>query len=185
VSPTILVIIGPSGTGKSTLARNLEERGLIQITKTWTTRPSRADETGTEHRFVNEIDFAKHEAKGGFLATVAPFGLTHRYGLPPAAIPSPPTVPSVLLRAPLVPLFARHYPNYKVYQIEDDYSVVADRLNQRAILGEELGSRLQDFHDERALGRSLADRIITNNQDLEAMIQHASRLLEEDFPTNA
>src|SRR5436309_1716713 len=53
-SDALLVLIGPSACGKSTVARALAEQRLVTLLPTWTTRPRRRDEHGNtaEHRFV-------------------------------------------------------------------------------------------------------------------------------------
>ena len=65
----LLVLVGPSATGKSTVARALADRGLVTVLPTWTTRPRRRDEPGDtlEHRFVDDARFDRLSARRAFL----------------------------------------------------------------------------------------------------------------------
>lgn len=60
----VLVVIGPSGSGKSSLVQALAKTGEIAVHPTWTTRPPRADECEgcVEHRFFSEQAFAELRA---------------------------------------------------------------------------------------------------------------------------
>jgi guanylate kinase len=157
----ILVIIGPSGAGKSTLIRRLFDDDLIFINPTWTTRPPRPGETkeGIEHRFVSELSFKNKLEEGFFLETVQLFGLPYNYGLPALAGSQPPRVSLVMLRAPLLALLNKYYPNNIVYQIEDELDNVKRRLVDRQAHGEAIGSRLKDYQSEVEAGRKLAKRV--------------------------
>src|SRR5438445_13789022 len=103
----VLVIIGPSACGKSSVVHHLHEPRLVTVCPTWTTRPRRDDEKNgsLEHRFVSDDAFDILCSRGFFLDTVAMFGLPHRYGLPPLAPPDDGRVNAVMLRAPLVERF--------------------------------------------------------------------------------
>jgi guanylate kinase len=61
------IIIGPSGSGKDFLMRNLSEKGLKAGLK-WTTRPKRKlEEQGVTYNFVNESKFEESINSGEFL----------------------------------------------------------------------------------------------------------------------
>ena len=80
----VLVVIGPSASGKSSAVRELHRRGVVRVHPTWTTRPRRPDEGdgAPEHRFVTDTIFDDLEAAGFFLGTVCLPGLPYRYALP-------------------------------------------------------------------------------------------------------
>jgi guanylate kinase len=184
--PTV-VIIGPSGSGKSSVVRGLADRGLVRVHPTWTTRPRRADEQhgSPEHRFVSERAFDDLEASGFFLDTVAMFGLPHRYGLAPVPAPVPGRIDLVMLRAPLIQRFAAFAPQMLVYQIEDTADRVHQRLLRRDCGREDLVARLADNRREVALGRRIADRVFVNEGRLEALVDSVGGALRGDVEGKA
>lgn len=79
-SGLLFVVTGPSGVGKSSLARGLIGRVAgLQMSISHTTRPARAGEQdGREYHFVDEDAFRRLEAEQRMLETATVFG--HRYG---------------------------------------------------------------------------------------------------------
>jgi guanylate kinase len=78
----LLVISGPSGAGKTTIARQVEERlgGVFSISAT--TRPRAAgDVDGRDYWFITEDEFKRRIAAGEFLEHAVVFG-RHSYGTP-------------------------------------------------------------------------------------------------------
>jgi len=170
--PPLLVLIGPSGSGKSSAVRILAERGLLRVHPTWTTRPRRSDERegSPEHRFVDDHEFDALAAAGAFLDTASLFGLPHRYGLPPIRRSTDGRVDTVMLRAPLVERFRRAVEDpVVVVQIEGDRQRSADRLRRRAGSPQELRNRLHDNDLELAAGRLVADRVLVNDASLDEL----------------
>ncbi len=184
-SPTaempVLVVLGPSGSGKSTVVRELHRRGLIAVTPTWTTRPRRPDEAqdSVEHRFVDEREFAVRRGAGRFLETVRMFGLPYEYGLPVVERPGDGRVPTLIARAPVMPLVVRHYPDHLAYQVEDRFDRVRDRLAARGPA--DLGTRLERYEDERRLGRAVAHRVFFNTRSVGDLVDAIAAALAEDF----
>lgn len=179
----ILVIIGPSGAGKSTVLHKLVDEGLVAVTPSWTTRlprPGEIDE-GIEHRFVKEAEFKKREKEGYFLETVQMFGLPFYYGLPSVQPSRSDCVSAVMLRATLMPLFNKHYPNNIVYQISDDISRIKQRLEERQTKGEPLGSRLSDYEKEVTLGEQYAKRMFVNDGDIKSLAEQLKEAIRKDF----
>jgi guanylate kinase len=161
----VVVVIGPSGSGKSSVVRELHRRGLVDVRPTWTTRPRRADETrdSLEHRFVSDANFDWLDRHGFFLDTVAMFGLPHRYGLPGPATFGVDRAEVVMLRAPLVDRFRRFGVGFTVVQIEDSHDRTYRRLAARNVGDVELQARLADNEKELALGRAMADVVLVND----------------------
>ncbi len=62
-----VVIIGPSGSGKDFLMRNLAEKGLNPCLK-WTTRPKRkSEQQGITYNFVDDYEFIQSINENRFL----------------------------------------------------------------------------------------------------------------------
>lgn len=176
-----LVIIGPSCSGKSTIVRSLAEEKLVLVQPTWTTRPPRPEERkgSLEHVFVDNEAFNKKQLANEFLGAVQLFDLPYWYGLPYLTFQSD-TITLVMLRAPLINTFRKHYATSVVYNIYDDLDVIADRLKTREIRGEPIGSRLKIYNQEVELGKKIADRSFKNN-DLESTILTIKQSISKDY----
>jgi guanylate kinase len=64
---TLLVISGPSGVGKSTIAKNLGSAGIPRVMTTTTRPPRGTEKNGVEYRFLSRPEFEAEVARGGFL----------------------------------------------------------------------------------------------------------------------
>lgn len=182
--PDLLVVIGPSGVGKSTVMSRLAAMGLIRVLPTWTTRPGRHYEvTGSsDHVFCSNEAFDEQLRAGYFLDTVSLFGLEHRYGLPrlPKRNEGEP-IPVLMLRSMLLARLSQHYSNYIVYQFEAPFERVQAHMALREQHDGPQGTRLLDFERESKLGRSHAHRVIDTAPGVEAAVQQAVEFLERDF----
>lgn len=178
----LLIIIGPSGSGKSSVIHELARREIIEVTPSWTTRPPRQGESenSVEHVFVSEQEFDKQRANGFFLEVVSLFDLPYRYGLPQVQAPKD-KLPLIMLRAPLLPMVPKHYNNPTIYQIEDDQPRVEERLGRREAEGEQQGTRLQDYQKEVSVGRHSASRIFTNQADIISLATSIEVAIKQDF----
>lgn len=87
---TLLVLSGPSGVGKTTLARLLVREGggpghRLALSVSVTTRPPRPGEAdGADYHFVTPAQFGEMAAAGHLLEHTAAHG--HRYGTPRAFV---------------------------------------------------------------------------------------------------
>jgi len=64
---TLLVISGPSGVGKSTIAKKLGDAGIPRVMTTTTRAPRGTEKNGVEYRFLGRPDFEAEVAQGKFL----------------------------------------------------------------------------------------------------------------------
>jgi len=180
----LLVIIGPSACGKSSVVRELQRRRVIRVHPTWTTRPRRADEGRrcVQHRFVSERAFDRVCARRFFVDTVQPFGLPYRYGLPAISIAPAGPLDAVMVRAPLVTRMAELVPACLVYQIADMAERSARRLAARGSTAEDVAARLDDNRQEMAAGRLVAHRVFVNNGPLTTLVDQLVACLALDVP---
>ena len=66
--PLLAVLIGPGGVGKGTLAQCLVDRDQhLWLSKSWTTRPKRSTEDGSEYHFVDRATFDRAIEEDAFL----------------------------------------------------------------------------------------------------------------------
>jgi guanylate kinase len=180
----ILVVIGPSGVGKSTLFAPLRQEGLVRLVPTWTTRKSRhyEDPAKADHIFIDDDEFTARERAGFFLETVQLFGLEARYGLPREALEDDGcSIRVLMLRAMLLQRLPHYFPAHIVYQIEAPRARVEDHLRARIERDGDIGSRLAGFEDELQLGRRLAHRIVENSETPEQAQTQLRAWLREDF----
>ena len=86
MTPLLLILSAPSGTGKTTLARRLvaaHPRAVFSVS--YTTRPPRGDEKdGVDYHFVSKDRFQKMIAEGAFVEWAHVHG--HDYGTPRTSI---------------------------------------------------------------------------------------------------
>ncbi len=172
----ILVIIGPSGTGKSSLVEKLVHDKIVFLQRSHTTRPRRQNEEDTSHIFVSDISFDRLKAQGKFLDMVQPFGLSYRYGMCKLKY-SPPLVTVILMRSFVVDLVLKHYPNAVVYQLEVPIEITKQRIQQR---GHILGTRLEQYTQEIDLGRDFAKRVFLGD-GVEDIYEKVQRAIQTDF----
>ena len=179
----VLVVVGPSASGKSSVVRELHRRQLVRVHPTWTTRPRRDDERdgSFEHRFVSDAVFDELRARGFFLGTAALPGLSHRYGLASLLAASGGPVDAVILRAQFVERVARAFPRQLVYQIEDTVERAEQRLLLRGCTAAEVAARLDEHHGEIAAGRRVAHRVIVNDRPVSALVDVVSAALRRDL----
>jgi guanylate kinase len=63
----LLVVSGPSGVGKSTIAKQLGEAGIPRVMTTTTRAPRGTEKNGVEYRFLGRTEFEEEIRQGRFL----------------------------------------------------------------------------------------------------------------------
>lgn len=82
----VVCLVGPTGSNKNAVARELSDRYGMVKPATATTRPRRADEVGDNYRFLDEATFIAEREAGKFLETTVYSG--HYFGTSADAIDS-------------------------------------------------------------------------------------------------
>ena len=77
---TLLVLSGPSGVGKTTIAKKLREAGVPRVMTTTTRAPRGTEKNGVEYRFLSRAEFEADLAHGKFLESAEIDG--NLYGTP-------------------------------------------------------------------------------------------------------
>jgi guanylate kinase len=182
-----LIVIGPSGVGKSTIFSALRRDGVIDIIPTWTTRAPRHYEhaSNTDHVFCSEAEFRRRVSEDYFMETAQPFGLDAYYGLPHLSEPRRSgSIPVLMLRAGVMGLVEAQLSDYIVYQVEAPYERVRDHLQLRESRDGKLGNRLDNYAQELMSGRRFANRIVDNSRPLADTLNVVKGYLQEDFATH-
>ncbi len=161
--PALLVLVGPGGAGKGTLARHLVDADdRLWLSRSWTTRPRREGEAPDAYVFVDHETFRSRIAEDGFLEW-AEF-LENLYGTPR---PTPPAGHDVLLEIDLegarqvlkaVPAatVVLIVPPSEAHQIE--------RLRRRGDTEAHVQARVERGRQEIADGRGLASHVVVNDE---------------------
>ena len=177
--PDLLVLIGPSGVGKTSVVHALHRHGAVTVVPTWTTRPARRGEhvRSLDHRFVDDIEFGRLAACGFFRAIGAHPGQRYQYGLPdfdPATRP----LNAVVLRASHVRCVAG--PNTIVYQLASPPRLAEARLRRRGDRADDVAVRMAAYQAEIEFGADIAARTFCTDRPLTAVVADIVAALSED-----
>ena len=170
-----IVIIGPTGSGKTTLAQKLVEKGYERIPQ-YTTRPMRDGEVdGVDYHFVSQEHFKQLFARDFFAevtAYEAKFG-TCFYGS--AVEDYQPDKKQVIILNPKGVLDLKNVSKFVVY-LDLNETLLARRLSDRGDSIEEINRRL---NDDRPHFKEFEQRVPINLHIKKAApVQHLTRRIE-------
>lgn len=169
---TLTVIIGASGTGKSTHVAELLRHTNAELVRTETDRPRRGANDDDTHRFISTEEFLKKRDTDYYLGKGAMHGFN--YGLP--HLPDTPTPKLVLLRAPFVPAVWHQRPDAKVIQFEASTPTIIDRLKAR---GDHSRIDPAQLELEAAMGRKFTSYIISTDVPFDQSYRQFEQLWRE------
>lgn len=174
--PLLVVLIGPGGVGKGTLAQRLVEADQrLWLSRSWTTRAQRPVESGEEYFFVDEATFRRAIDEGRFLEW-AQFH-NHLYGTP---LPHAPEGHDVLLEIEVqgAEQVRDRFPDATVFLIlPPSLHELEERLRHRGDEEDHVRQRLSSTPHELARGQALATYTVVND-DLERATSQILSILE-------
>lgn len=175
--PLFIVLIGPGGVGKGTIARELIARDdRLWLSRSWTTRERRPSEDGSEYFFVSRDTFEEGIAEGKFLEW-AEFN-ENLYGTP---MPSNSSGQDVVLEIEIQGAIqvAEQYPEAVIIQIQPpDVETLTERLRGRGDTEDHVARRLSSTPWETSKGKEIAHYQVIND-DLERATNEIISILEE------
>jgi guanylate kinase len=175
--PLTVVLIGPGGVGKGTLARRLVDADKqLWLSRSWTTRERRSGEQGDEYHFVDRATFEDAIREGRFLEWAEFHG--NLYGTP---LPDGPNQADVLLEIEVqgAEQVRERRPDAVVFLIlPPSMERLEERLRRRGDDDEHIVDRLSSAPAELEKGRQLASHVIVND-DLERASAQIISILEE------
>ncbi len=157
-----MVLIGPGGVGKGTVARRLLELDrTLWLSRSWTTRAPRPSETGEEYVFVDRGSFEAAIARDFFYEWAEFHG--HLYGTPR---PDPPEGRDVLLEIEVQgarQVRQRDNDAVIILLTAPTMALLEQRLRGRGDHEEHVARRLESTRHEIDQGRVLCDHEVVND----------------------
>lgn len=176
----LIVFIGASAVGKSTVARHLCETGIAVGTPTTTDRLPRKGEVASDydHRFVSPATFNDEEAAGNFMAVHKLYGA--RYGMSFPRKPGPQQVAIMVLKPIFIPALLEHIPTARIYQIEAPKNIVEARMHARFQAETDITTRLAVHDAESTEALQYSHAIFNNTGSKRQLFAHIQEQIQID-----
>ena len=164
----IIGICGKSGTGKSTIAKELEKRGYQKII-TDTTRPKRkGEENGVDYWFDTDEEFDEFLREGEFIETTSykvANGETWRYGTTIGQYNEVKGNGVIVLNPSGVKAFKEKGLEIKIFLIETEEPEILSRLRKRGDNWKEVLRRMKADAEDFKNIRNYIDYAVYNNSN--------------------
>lgn len=180
----VWVLIGPSGTGKTTLAKDLPRLrpGVIRAITCTTRSPRPNEQEGVDYRFVSEAQFDELFKSGGLIEWTTYGG--NRYGLPAdqfLALADHDLV-CVLDLAGVRHLWERFPQQVRaVFLQTPGPEVLAERMRARGSSSEEIARRLEMQVEEREQAKA-CDFVISTDASYEEVLRQVLERVDQHKP---
>ncbi len=157
------MLIGPGGVGKGTIARKLVERdGHLWLSRSWTTRPRRSTEDGSEYHFVERTQFESAIDEDQFLEWAEFHG--NLYGTPTPQAPEDSDVRLEIEVQGAEQILQKTPDAVVILILAPSMADLEERLRSRGDQEDHVAMRLSSTPRELAKGRELASYVVVNDE---------------------
>ncbi|MEX0768985.1 MAG: guanylate kinase [Microthrixaceae bacterium] len=176
IGSSVIVISGPGGVGKGTLVEALLKHDQrLWVSKSWTTRAPRRNESADAYHFASREEFEAHIAADGFLEWTK--FLDYLQGSP---LPEPPEGRDVLFEIDVqgaANVKERYPESLLIFVDAPNRTVQEERLRLRGDSEERILQRLQKAHEEIERASKM-DFVHLVNDDLQTSVLELQHLIE-------
>jgi ribose 1,5-bisphosphokinase PhnN len=177
-----VVLLGPSGAGKTSVAERLASLGIADVNPTVCTRPPRDTEPEAatiDHIFSTPAEFGVREERGDFLVKQPYYSFD--YGAPYLRQPSANQIALMVLKASFMAPFTAYYPKTRIYQIEVSPETAYRRMLLRGHQSDtDIIERMKHYGPELDAGRLIAHKVFSNEGELDDTAQQVAARIRQD-----